>query len=157
VREVIQLDPLDAHIRLSLIDDSYNANPTSMAAALEVLAGAQTVDGVGLKGKGRRIAFLGDMKELGPDAIALHAAIAHLEAVKKIDVIHCVGPMMRALHELLPEEQRGDWFETAQQMSEGLRHRVDAGDVVLAKGSLSMKLGAVVDGIRKMGHPVSDV
>jgi UDP-N-acetylmuramoyl-tripeptide--D-alanyl-D-alanine ligase len=42
-------------------------------------------------------------------------------------------------------------------MSEGLRHRVDAGDVVLAKGSLSMKLGMVVDAIRKMGHPVADM
>jgi UDP-N-acetylmuramoyl-tripeptide--D-alanyl-D-alanine ligase len=157
VREVIQLDPVDEHISLSLIDDSYNANPTSMAAALEVLAGARTTDGVGLKGRGRRIAFLGDMKELGPDAIALHAGIAHLEAVQKLDVIHCVGPMMRALHDLLPEEKRGDWFETSGQMCEGLRHRVDAGDVVLAKGSLSMKLGLVVDAIRKMGHPVADV
>jgi len=61
------------------------------------------------------------------------------------------------LYDLLPEEQRGDWCATAAEMSEGLRHRVDAGDVVLAKGSLSMKLGMVVDAIRKMGHPVADM
>jgi len=156
-REVIQLDPVESRARLSLIDDSYNANPTSMAAALEVLAGAQTTDGVGRIGKGRRIAFLGDMKELGPDAIALHAGIAHLEATKALDTVHCVGPLMRALYDLLPEQQRGVWFETAEQMCEGLRHRVDAGDVVLAKGSLSMKLGLIVDAIRKMGHPVTDM
>ena len=156
-REVIQLDPTETRERLSLIDDSYNANPTSVAAALEVLAGAQTVDGVGRIGKGRRIAFLGDMKELGTDAVALHAGIAHLEATRSVDVVHCIGPLMRALYDLLPEQQRGDWFETSQEMCEGLRHRLDAGDVVLAKGSLSMKLGLIVDAIRKMGHPVTDV
>ncbi|MGB5864222.1 MAG: UDP-N-acetylmuramoyl-tripeptide--D-alanyl-D-alanine ligase [Sulfitobacter sp.] len=157
VREVVQLDPVEMAERMSLIDDSYNANPTSVAAALEVLAGAQTTDGVGRIGKGRRIAFLGDMKELGPDAIALHAGIAHLDATKTLDVIHCVGPLMRALYDLLPEHQRGDWFETAAEMCEGMRHRIDAGDVVLAKGSLSMNLSAVVDAIRKMSHPVTDV
>ena len=156
-REAIQLDPVEAQERLSLIDDSYNANPTSVAAALEVLAGATTTDGVGRVGKGRRIAFLGDMKELGDDAVALHAGLAHLEAAQKLDVIHCVGPLMRALYDLLPEQQRGDWFETSAEMCEGLRHKIDAGDVVLAKGSLSIKLGLVVDAIRKMGHPITDV
>lgn len=156
-REVIQLDPVEARERISLIDDSYNANPTSVAASLEVLAGAQTTDGVGRIGKGRRIAFLGDMKELGDDAVALHAGIAHLEATKGLDVVHCVGPLMRALYDLLPEHQRGDWFETSEEMCQGLRHRFDAGDVVLAKGSLSMKLGLIVDAIRKMGHRVTNV
>ncbi|MEQ6203575.1 UDP-N-acetylmuramoyl-tripeptide--D-alanyl-D-alanine ligase [Sulfitobacter sp. HNIBRBA2951] len=157
LREVIQLDPVEAQQRLSLIDDSYNANPTSMAASLEVLAGAQTTDGVGRIGKGRRIAFLGDMKELGEDAVALHAGIAHLPAVEDIDVIHCIGPLMRALYDLLPEQKRGLWTETSDEMCQGLRDRIDAGDVVLAKGSLSMKLGAVVDAMRKMGHPITDV
>ncbi|MBB3993633.1 UDP-N-acetylmuramoyl-tripeptide--D-alanyl-D-alanine ligase [Sulfitobacter undariae] len=155
-REVIQLDPLDPREALSLIDDSYNANPTSMEASLEVLAGAVTSDGLGRKGKGRRIAFLGDMKELGEDAVALHAGLAHLDTTKSLDVIHCVGPLMRALYDLLPEHQRGDWFETSAEMCAGLRHKLDAGDVVLAKGSLSMKLGLIVDAIRKMGHPLSE-
>tara|TARA_R110000850_G_scaffold39566_4_gene102558 strand:- start:3297 stop:4724 length:1428 start_codon:yes stop_codon:yes gene_type:complete len=157
VREVIHLDPIDVHETLSLIDDSYNANPTSMAASLEVLAGAKTTDGVGRKGKGRRIAFLGDMKELGPEAVALHAGLAHLEATQTLDVIHCVGPLMRALYDLLPDHQRGDWYETSAEMCEGLRQKLDAGDVVLAKGSLSMKLGLIVDAIRKMGHPVTEL
>ena len=156
-REVIQLDPVETSQHLSLIDDSYNANPTSLAASLEVLAGATTTDGVGRIGKGRRIAFLGDMKELGEDAVALHAGVAHLKATQSLDVIHCVGPLMRALYDLLPEHQRGDWFETSEEMCTGLRHRLDAGDVVLAKGSFSMKLGLIVDAIRKMGHRVTDV
>ena len=157
VREVIHLDPIDLHETLSLIDDSYNANPTSMAASLEVLAGAQTTDGLGRKGKGRRIAFLGDMKELGPEGVALHAGLAHLEATQTLDVIHCVGPLMRALYDLLPDHQRGDWYETSAEMCDGLRQKLDAGDVVLAKGSLSMKLGLIVDAIRKMGHPVTEL
>ncbi|MEQ6248431.1 UDP-N-acetylmuramoyl-tripeptide--D-alanyl-D-alanine ligase [Sulfitobacter sp. HNIBRBA3233] len=155
VREVIQLDEVETELTLSLIDDSYNANPTSMAASLEVLAAAVTIDGVGRIGKGRRVAFLGDMKELGPDAIALHAGLAHLPALQALDKVHCIGPLMKSLHALLPEHQRGDWAETSAELVEGLRHKLDAGDVVLAKGSLSMKLGLIVDAIRKMGHPVA--
>ena len=153
-RETIILDPVETHLTLQLIDDSYNANPTSMAAALDVLAGTEPADGIGRVARGRRIAFLGDMKELGPDAVALHAGLAHLDATAKLDVIHCVGPLMKALYDLLPEQLRGDWTATAEEMADGIRGRLDAGDVVLAKGSLSMKLGLVVDAIRKMGHPV---
>ncbi len=156
VREVIHLDPVDTHLTLSLIDDSYNANPTSMAAALEVLAAAEVTHDIGRVSKGRRIAYLGDMKELGPDEIALHAGLAHLEATKSLDVIHCVGPLMRSLYDLIPAHQRGAWHATAQEMLPGLHSHLDSGDVVLAKGSLSMKLGLVVDAIRKMGHPVTN-
>ena len=152
-REIVWLDPAEPALRLELIDDSYNANPTSMAAALEVLAAAQPVDGVGRVGQGRRIAYLGDMKELGPDELALHRAIAQLDTIGRIDVIHCVGPRMRALHEVLPDVRRGRWTETAEAMAEGLRRDIDAGDVVLAKGSLSTGLGRVVDALRKLGHP----
>ncbi|MCX7559341.1 UDP-N-acetylmuramoyl-tripeptide--D-alanyl-D-alanine ligase [Sulfitobacter sp. F26204] len=151
-RETIVLDPVETQMTLDLIDDSYNANPTSMAAALEVLAASEVTHDIGRVSKGRRIAFLGDMKELGSDAVALHAGLAHLETTKTLDVVHCVGPLMRALYELLPEHQRGDWTETASEMLTGLRQKLDSGDVVLVKGSLSMNLGAVVDAIRKMGH-----
>ena len=153
-RETVVLDPVETQLQLQLIDDSYNANPASMAAAIEVLAATMPTHGIGRVAQGRRIAVLGDMKELGPDAVALHAGLAHLEATAEIDVIHCVGPLMKSLHDLLPDDRRGDWFETAEEMASGMRGRLDAGDVVLAKGSLSMKLGLVVDAIRKMGHPV---
>ncbi|MGJ5618546.1 UDP-N-acetylmuramoyl-tripeptide--D-alanyl-D-alanine ligase [Sulfitobacter sp. MF3-043] len=155
VRETIYLDPVETHLTLQLIDDSYNANPTSMAAALEVLATSEVTHDIGRVSKGRRIAFLGDMKELGPDEIAHHAGLAHLDHMKALDVVHCVGPLMKSLYALLPEHQRGDWYATAEEMLVGLRERLDSGDVVLAKGSLSMKLGLVVDAIRKMGHRVA--
>ncbi len=156
VREKIVLDPVETHLTLDLIDDSYNANPTSLGAALEVLAAAEVTHDIGRVSKGRRIAFLGDMKELGADAEALHAALAAHQAVAELDVVHCIGPLMKSLYQALPEHQRGDWFETSVEMLEGLRGRLDSGDVVLAKGSLSMKLGLIVDAIRKMGHPVDE-
>ncbi|MEP3053379.1 UDP-N-acetylmuramoyl-tripeptide--D-alanyl-D-alanine ligase [Ascidiaceihabitans sp.] len=153
-RETIVLDPVETHLTLELIDDSYNANPTSMAAALEVLAAAEPVDDVGRVGKGRRVAFVGDMKELGPDEAHLHAGLADLAFVQDLDVIHCIGPLMRHFYDALPDQKRGQWAQTSDQIE--VRTSLDAGDVVLAKGSLSMKLGLIVDAIRKMGHPRSN-
>lgn len=155
-RERIYLDAVDTRLSLDLIDDSYNANPTSMAAALEVLAAAPVTNDIGRVSKGRRIAFIGDMKELGPDEIALHAGLAQLPALQTLEVIHCIGPLMRALYDVLPDAQRGDWFETSQEALPNLKRALDSGDVVLAKGSLSMKLGLIVDAIRKMGHAPLD-
>ncbi|MGR3804279.1 UDP-N-acetylmuramoyl-tripeptide--D-alanyl-D-alanine ligase [Marinibacterium profundimaris] len=152
-RMTVVLDPVDRHLALELIDDAYNANPTSMAAALEVLAAADPRDGLGRIAKGRRIAILGDMKELGPEAEALHAGLVELPSMRKIDVVHCVGPLMKALHAALPPAHRGMWHEETKPMLRGLRGRIDGGDVILVKGSLSMGLSRVVDAIRKMGHP----
>lgn len=153
-REVIVLDPVENHLTIELIDDSYNANPTSMAASLEVLAVANVEDVKGDFAKGRRIAYLGDMKELGPQAVALHADMAELSSTRALDVVHCVGPLMKAMFDALPEAQKGRWTETSAEMVQGIRRDLDAGDVVLAKGSLSMKLALVVDAIRKMGHSI---
>ncbi len=126
-----------------LIDDSYNANPASMAATLATLAAA---DGA------RRIAILGDMKELGPQAEAMHADLACHEGIDAVDKVHCIGPLMRALHAALPETRRGDWSETSQEIAERLQALVKPGDIVLVKGSLSMDLATVVDALRKMGN-----
>ena len=155
-RERIYLDVVDPRMTLDLIDDSYNANPTSMAAALEVLAAARVTNDIGRVSKGRRIAYIGDMKELGTDEIALHAGLAHLEATSNIDIIHCIGPLMKHLHKVLPEAQRGEWFATAQEAVTRVPRHLDSGDVVLAKGSLSMQLALIVDAIRKMGHAPLD-
>ncbi|MFK7746504.1 MAG: UDP-N-acetylmuramoyl-tripeptide--D-alanyl-D-alanine ligase [Roseobacter sp.] len=155
-RERIYLDAVDTRLVLDLVDDSYNANPTSMAAALDVLAASKVTNDIGRVSKGRRIAYVGDMKELGTDEIALHAGLAHLPCVKEIQIFHCVGPLMRAFYDLLPDAQKGEWFETAQEAASRVKTHIDSGDVVLAKGSLSMKLALVVDAIRKMGHAPLD-
>ena len=154
-REVIALDVVDTHMTLELIDDSYNANPTSMEAALGVLAAAEVTNNIGRVSKGRRIAFVGDMKELGPTGPEMHAALADLDAMEAIDTVHCIGPLMQHLHAALPSAKQGLWAETSQEMEAQVARRLDSGDVVLVKGSLSMKLAVIVDAIRKMGHPGS--
>ncbi|MFP7571250.1 UDP-N-acetylmuramoyl-tripeptide--D-alanyl-D-alanine ligase [Marivita sp. S2033] len=148
----VSLDVADPTATLALFDDAYNANPASVAASLAVLAAASVQHDIGRVSKGRRIAVLGDMKELGPTGPQLHAALAELEATKTLDLVHCVGPLMRHLHEALPEEKRGMWFETSDEMALRLPRRLDAGDVVMVKGSLSMGLARVVDAIRNMSE-----
>ncbi len=140
VRETL---PLAAGGQIELLDDSYNANPTSMEAALDVLAASQGA---------RRIAFLGDMKELGSQEQAMHAAMAQVDAMARVDQVHCIGPLMQALHQALPNDKRGLWFETSAEMAEHLTDLIKTGDTVLAKGSLSMALARIVDGLRKMGQ-----
>ena len=156
-RETIRLDPVEIELTLELIDDAYNANPTSLGSALDVLAAAEVHHGVGRVGRGRRIAVVGDMKELGPTEATLHSDLAQHRAIAQIDVLHCVGPLMRHLYEALPAEKRGEWTEGSSEMAEKIRHFVDAGDVLLAKGSLSMGLAEVVDAIRKLGHAASQI
>ena len=151
-REVIALDPADSRMTLELIDDAYNANPTSLSAALDVLAAAEVTHDIGRVSKGRRIAYLGDMKELGDDENAMHEAVARLSCIEHLDMIHCVGPLMRRCYEALPDAKRGHWFETSAEMASTVGRDLDAGDVVLAKGSLSMGLARVVDAVRKLGH-----
>ena len=150
-RETIQLDRVD-ETSFQLIDDAFNANPASMAASLDVLIAAQPENGVGRVGQGRRIAILGDMLELGPSETALHAAIARHPGLSALHTIHCVGPRMRALHAALPRKQRGDWVETASELAAHARQLVDAGDIVLVKGSKGSKVSLVVDALRKMGQ-----
>ena len=129
-----------------LIDESYNANPVSMAAAIALLGQAQPGP------RGRRIAVLGDMLELGPDEIDMHRAVARHKGLSAIATIHCVGPRMRALWEALPRGQRGEWVETAAELAPCARQLFDAGDIVLVKGSKGSKVSLVVDGLRKLGQ-----
>ena len=150
-REEVLLDASE-DLTLTLIDDAFNANPTSMAAALEVLGAMTPENGVGRIQKGRRIAILGDMLELGPDEEALHAAIADLPFIKPLDQIHCVGPLMKRLWDRLDGNQQGVWVETAADMAPYLRKIVDAGDVVLIKGSKGSLVSQTVDVLRKMGQ-----
>ncbi|WP_299910549.1 UDP-N-acetylmuramoyl-tripeptide--D-alanyl-D-alanine ligase [uncultured Paracoccus sp.] len=128
---------------IRLIDDAYNANPTSLAAGLATLAG--------LAG-GRRVAILGDMLELGPDEMVLHAAMADDPAMGSIDLIHLAGPRMRHLYEALPPEKRGEWAESAADLAARATELVAAGDIVLVKGSKGSRISTVVDALRKSGQ-----
>lgn len=153
-RERIVTDALD-ETGFDLIDDAFNANPASMAAALDVLIAAEPENGQGRLAAGRRIAVLGDMLELGPTEGALHAAIARHPGLAAVTVIHCVGPRMRALWEVLPRGQRGQWVERAEELAPRARSIVDGGDIVLVKGSKGSRVSLVVDALRKLGQAVA--
>lgn len=142
-RQSLRLGP-DSADRFELLDDAYNANPTSIAAALDVLAACIPV--------GRRIAVLGDMLELGNDETALHASLANHPAMNGLAKVHCVGPRMRHLWQALPPDLRGVWCEQAAELAGQTRALAGPGDVVLVKGSLGSKLRLVVDALKEMGH-----
>jgi UDP-N-acetylmuramoyl-tripeptide--D-alanyl-D-alanine ligase len=150
-KERIVQDALDG-LGFDLFDDAFNANPASMAAALDVLIATRPEHGVGRHAAGRRIAILGDMLELGPSEAALHAAIAAHPGLSAITTIHCVGPRMKALWQALPRGQRGEWADSAADLAPRARSLVDAGDVVLVKGSKGSKVSLVVDALRKLGQ-----
>ncbi len=151
-REVIVIDGANENETIDLIDDAFNANPTSLAASLEVIAASKPHDNVGRTIKGRRVAILGDMLELGPDEVAMHRAIVGNSDLQKLDLIHCAGPLMHHLWQALPEGQRGQWAERASDLVPKVSSLVDAGDVVLVKGSKGSKVSLIVDAIRKLGH-----
>jgi UDP-N-acetylmuramoyl-tripeptide--D-alanyl-D-alanine ligase len=136
---------------ITVIDESYNANPAAMAAALEVFAGSTPEDGAGRVARGRRVAFLGDMLELGPEERALHAGLARVPALASVTTVHCAGERMRALHDALPVRQRGEWFPDAGAMAARVRRLLDAGDIAMVKGSLGSRVGQVVTAIKAMG------
>ncbi len=151
VREAILLDPVE-ETRFDLIDDAFNANPASLAAALDVLIAAQVQEGVGRLARGRRIAILGDMLELGPTETRLHRDVANHPGLAAVTVIHCVGARMRALYDALPPRQRGLWVQTAPELAACARSLIDAGDVVLVKGSKGSKVSLVAEALKKLGR-----
>ncbi|MDZ7712518.1 MAG: UDP-N-acetylmuramoylalanyl-D-glutamyl-2,6-diaminopimelate--D-alanyl-D-alanine ligase [Rhodovibrio sp.] len=138
-----------------LIDDSYNANPTSMAAAFDVLGRAK------IGAQGRRIAALGDMLELGVHSADMHAGLVQPIRDAGIDRVFTCGPEMAALDAALPEQLRGGHAESSETLGELVAASVRAGDVVLVKGSAGAKMGKVVaaldalnraDGGQEGGH-----
>lgn len=134
---------------VDLIDDAFNASPTSVAASLEVLAASQPKD------RGRRVAVLGDMLELGPSSPALHAGIADLKAIDDIDLICTSGPLMAHLDAALPAAKRGLHTDTPQEMARALPGLLWPDDIVLIKSSKGSKLSLAVDALRKLGQSVA--
>ena len=126
-----------------LIDESYNANPASMRAAIALLGQAS------IGKRGRRVAVLGDMLELGPTAAELHRALAGAIETAGIDLVFCSGPLMRALWEALPSRARGGYAETAAGLEPTVLDAIRAGDAVMVKGSLGSKMGPIVRALER--------
>lgn len=125
----------------TLIDESYNASPAAMAATFEVLG--KIDPGAG----GRRVAVLGDMRELGERADALHAGLAEPLRAARVDTVYCCGPHMRALFDRLPAALRGGWTETSAELAPIVAEAVRGGDVVVVKGSLGSRTGLIVEAL----------
>ncbi|HZQ12348.1 MAG TPA: UDP-N-acetylmuramoylalanyl-D-glutamyl-2,6-diaminopimelate--D-alanyl-D-alanine ligase [Pseudolabrys sp.] len=129
--------------RALLIDESYNANPVSMAAAIALLGQAPVGP------RGRRIAVLGDMLELGPSGAELHRGLAAPLAAAKVDLVFCSGPLMKALWEALPSNRRGGYADTAAALEPAVVEAIRDGDAVMVKGSLGSKMGPIVKALER--------
>lgn len=126
----------------TLIDESYNANPVSMASAIATLGARKTA--------GRRIVALTDMLELGDEAPRYHAALAEPLAEAKVDLVFCAGRLMKSLWDALPPTRRGGYAETAADLAPQVSRAAEPGDLVMVKGSNGSKASAVAAALRAL-------
>lgn len=129
---------------VTIIDESYNANPGSMLAAFAVFEMAQPQAG------GRRIAVLGDMLELGPTGPRMHADLANPLLKAKADLLFCCGPQMEALYSTLPPDWHGAHTKDSQLLAPLVAAAVKPGDVLLVKGSAGSKMAYIVEALRAL-------
>jgi UDP-N-acetylmuramoyl-tripeptide--D-alanyl-D-alanine ligase len=128
---------------VTLIDESYNANPASMAAALSVLGQAP------IGPRGRRIAVLGDMLELGVTGAELHGGLNDAIKTHQVDLVYCCGPLMRNLWDALSTGKRGGYADSAANLQPQVLSAVRAGDAVMIKGSFGSKMKTIVTALEK--------
>jgi UDP-N-acetylmuramoyl-tripeptide--D-alanyl-D-alanine ligase len=123
---------------ISVIDESYNANPASMAAAMALLGASS----------GRKIAVLGDMLEMGEGAAAHHAGLAAPLAANKVDLVFACGAQMKSLWDALPNAQRGAYAENSKLLAPHVMAAAKPGDTVLVKGSNGAKMSVIIEALR---------
>jgi UDP-N-acetylmuramoyl-tripeptide--D-alanyl-D-alanine ligase len=133
-----------------LIDESYNANPASMRAAIALLGQAP------IGPRGRRIAVLGEMLELGVQGVELHSGLAAPIADHSVDLVFCAGPLYRGLWEALPSGRKGGYADTSASLEAQVLGAVQAGDAVMIKGSLGSKMGPIVKALVRQFSPHGD-
>ncbi len=131
-----------------LIDESYNANPASMRAALALLGHSSLP-----APRGRRIAVLGDMLELGGEAPEMHRDLLGALEEAGVDLAFLVGPLMKSLWEGLPDRCRGAYAGSAEELQPNLMRALGPGDVIVVKASLGTRLGPLVEAIKKRFMP----
>jgi UDP-N-acetylmuramoyl-tripeptide--D-alanyl-D-alanine ligase len=127
---------------LTVIDESYNASPPSMRAALAVLAATEPGAGA------RRVAVLGDMLELGNASERLHRELAEPLAAAEVDRVFLIGEAIAALDEVLPEGKRGGLWRSPEEAMPALLRFLEPGDVVTIKGSRAVRVSRVVELLR---------
>jgi UDP-N-acetylmuramoyl-tripeptide--D-alanyl-D-alanine ligase len=127
----------------TLIDESYNANPASMTAALALL------NATPVSGQGRRIAVLGDMLELGAHSAKLHAGLAELIVGSGTATVFLGGPEMKALADVLPGDIATAYRDGADELKPVLVNAIGPGDVVMIKSSKSIGFSKIVAALLK--------
>ncbi|WP_372784328.1 UDP-N-acetylmuramoyl-tripeptide--D-alanyl-D-alanine ligase [Phenylobacterium sp.] len=132
----------------TLIDESYNANPISMASAIATLGARQA--------PGRKIVALTDMLELGEEARGFHAALAEPLAAAKVDLVFLAGPLMKSLWDALPPTRRGGYAETAAELAPLVVRAAEPGDVMMVKGSNGSKAGAIAAALAALDARVGE-
>jgi UDP-N-acetylmuramoyl-tripeptide--D-alanyl-D-alanine ligase len=130
---------------ITILDESYNANPTSMSAALELL-GQMTP-----KGKGRRVAVLGQMLELGPQGPALHAGLAEPLVAAGVEALYVAGALMDNLWEKAPEAMKAGRAADAAALAPAILGALKDGDIIMVKGSNASKVSEIVAAIKAAG------
>lgn len=128
----------------TLIDESYNASPPAMRAAFDVLAHVEPQPG------GRRVAILGDMLELGDAAPSLHAALAASLEENSINMVFTAGPNMAHLNKVLDKDKKANHATDSAALVGPVKSYIGAGDVVLVKGSLGMRMATVVNALMSL-------
>jgi MurE/MurF fusion protein len=127
----------------ALLDESYNANPASMRAAFDVLGRIEAGK------RGRRIAILGDMLELGAESAAMHAALKEPLESSGIDLVLACGPLSKHLFDALKPSMRCFYAENSQALEAGVFKIIRAGDVVMVKGSNGSKMSQIVAALKE--------
>lgn len=125
-----------------LIDESYNANPASMRAAIAVLGA------VSRTAYPRRVAVIGDMLELGDQSETYHLGLADAIEAAVIDQVFACGPNMGKLYETLPAEKHGAWAPDSTALIDQVVTALQAGDAVMVKGSLGSRMAPIVAAIK---------
>ena len=128
---------------VAVLNESYNANPASMRAALATL---------GLTPRGafsRRVAVLGDMLELGAEGPKLHRELAEAVDGAGVDVVFACGELMSELYQALPASRQGAYAETAEALQSKLVDAVGPGDVIMVKGSLGSRMAPLVEALKR--------
>lgn len=132
--------------KATLIDESYNANPASMVAAISLLGASEPKCG------GQRIAILGEMLELGPEGPKLHKNLAKALVAAKVDRVYAAGKLMRHLWDELPGSMRGLYADDAVGMVGPVLDAVSSGDIIMVKGSNASRVSAVARALKERGH-----
>jgi UDP-N-acetylmuramoyl-tripeptide--D-alanyl-D-alanine ligase len=135
-----------------LIDDSYNSNPTSLRAGFKLLDSLWDSKKVSSQDKGRKIAILGDMLELGPDEITIHRSIANWDEISGIKKFYLVGELMKSLFEALPSDGNKFWFSSSDELNKIIVEEISMADVILVKGSKNSNMGKVVSKLKSINH-----